>query len=43
MSSKTIVGLLEYQEKAYRRDSLLPNVNPRCPQLLVSKYHFGLI
>jgi hypothetical protein len=35
VSSKETVLKLLYHENAYINDSVLPNANPRCPQLVV--------
>ena len=39
-STKETVLKLLYHENAYINDSVLPNANPRCPQLVVPDVYF---
>ena len=38
-SKETVLNPL-YHENAYNNDSVLPNANPRCPQLVVPDIYF---
>ena len=40
MSSKETVLFELYHENAYKNDSVLPNTNPRWPQLVVPDVYF---